>query len=241
MPRFFIARSPLACGDIFALPENINRHIKVLRLKNGTRVTLFNGNGKEYRAELMVHDKRHIDAHILSDSLSERESPLDITLIQAISTGERMDFTIQKCVELGVNTIQPVQAAHNNVRLDKERAARRVARWQEIAIAACEQCGRNHIPQILPLLELSEVLYTPPFADTHLLLSPAATTRLRDITPSPKKICLLAGSEGGLTAKEEELAIAAGFTPLQLGPRVLRTETAAVATIAALQALWGDM
>ncbi|MDO5687173.1 MAG: 16S rRNA (uracil(1498)-N(3))-methyltransferase [Neisseria sp.] len=239
MPRFFIAQE-LNCGDVFRLPENITRHIKVLRLKDGENITLFNGNGQEFRAALNLIDKRHATAQLISVAAPSRESPLEITLMQAISTGERMDFTVQKCVELGVHAIQPVVCAHNNVRLNDERAARRMARWQEIAIAACEQCGRNHVPRILPLQKLESLLNDLPAADARYVLSPAGTLRLRDVVAVPQRISLLIGAEGGLAPNEEQAAITAGFAPLKLGARILRTETAGIAAMAALQTLWGD-
>jgi 16S rRNA (uracil1498-N3)-methyltransferase len=154
-----------------------------------------------------------------------------------------MDYTIQKAVELGVSAIQPLESRRSVVRLAAERAEKRIAHWQAVAVAACEQCGRNRVPRVLPLTRLDAYLYASslrPEAGQRLLLSPRATRRLRELEPLAGSAVLLAGPEGGFAPEEEHAAERSGFLPVRLGPRVLRAETAAVAALAALQALWGD-
>ncbi|MBX3666722.1 MAG: 16S rRNA (uracil(1498)-N(3))-methyltransferase, partial [Burkholderiales bacterium] len=169
------------------------------------------------------------------------ESPLQVTLAQAVSSGERMDYTIQKAVELGATAVQPLLAERCVVRLSGERAAKKRLHWQGVAVSACEQCGRDVVPEVRPLLGLRDWLQQPgPAGGLRLLLAPGAATGLRDLSRPADGITVLAGPEGGLAPAEADDAVRAGFTPLRLGPRVLRTETAAVALLAALQALWGD-
>jgi 16S rRNA (uracil1498-N3)-methyltransferase len=164
-----------------------------------------------------------------------------VTLAQAVSSGERMDYTIQKAVELGVSAIQPLMAERCVVRLSGERAAKRVAHWQAVVAAACEQCGRNRVPVVQPLLSLRDWLDGAATAGgVRLLLAPDGPAMLRQMPRPSAMVTVLTGPEGGFTATEAEDAVRAGFQPLRLGPRVLRTETAAVALLAAMQALWGD-
>ncbi|MDW8470173.1 MAG: 16S rRNA (uracil(1498)-N(3))-methyltransferase [Burkholderiales bacterium] len=171
----------------------------------------------------------------------ERESPLAVTLVQAISTGERMDATIEKAVELGVAAIRPVVSARTQGRLDPARAQVKLAHWRRIAIAACEQCGRNRLPPIEPPSSLAESLLRLPERSLKLLLSPRGERRLRDaLVPGACEIVLACGPEGGFDEAEEALLRSAGFVAVRLGPRVLRTETAAPAALAALNALAGD-
>jgi len=235
----------LAPGRACALPPVQAHHaLAVLRLKSGDAVTLFNGDGAEYDAVIESAAKRAMTVQVGERRPAARESRLEIRLGQALSSGERMDYTIQKAVELGVASIQPLAAARSVVRLEAERAARRVAHWQSVVVAACEQCGRNRIPPVAPVVALDRWLAQ---TDAHeaaglrVLLSPGAEARLRDLPAPSGAVVLLAGPEGGFTRDEEARARASGFTPVRLGPRVLRTETAAVAALAAMQALWGDL
>lgn len=213
--------------------------LNVLRLKAGDTVILFDGRGSEYPASIRRIDKSGITLTVSGRRAVSRESPLKALLAQGISSGERMDYTVQKCVELGVAAIQPLLAQRSVVRLAGERAQKRVAHWQSVAAAACEQCGRNQLPAIYPVLPLMSWLATPP-AGECLVLSPGAPTPLRDIARPAGAVTLLVGPEGGWNEEEIAAAQRAGFMPLALGPRVLRTETAAVAALAAMQALWGD-
>jgi len=234
----------LASGRACMLPLAQAHHaLTVLRLKTGDAVTLFNGDGDEYDGVIEVAAKRVVKLRIGGRRPAVRESRLEIVLGQALSSGERMDFTVQKAVELGVASIQPLAAARSVVRLEAERAAKRVAHWQSVVIAACEQCGRNRVPPVAPVAELDRWLAQPGAAEAavlRVLLSPGAEARLRDLPVPAGAVVLLAGPEGGFTPEEEARARAGGFTPVRLGPRVLRTETAAVAALAAMQALWGD-
>lgn len=238
MPRFYLP-APLAPHTTFSLPDNIVRHIHVLRLNAGDNITLFNGTGSDFAATLQTIGKRHAECHIHAQRQPENESPLAITLVQAISSGERMDFTLQKSVELGVRAIQPIISERCVVRLSGERADKRVQRWQDIVIAACEQSGRSIVPTVQPIVSFSDYLrqMSP---ELHLMMSLRRTTTLRDITPAPQTLRLMIGPEGGWTPAEEQAALAAGVQTITLGKRVLRTETAAMAAMAAMQVLWGD-
>lgn len=239
MPRFYLSEV-LSAGRAVSLPDNVVRHLHVLRLKPDEEIVLFNGDGKAYPARLGVLEKRRATAEILREEEADNESPLNITLVQAVSSGERMDFTLQKSVELGVGEIRPVLSERCVVRLDGERAAKRVARWQEIVVSACEQSGRNTVPQVLPLVSYQEALRQMPSEKTKLLMSVRNAQKLNRITPSSDGLIFMVGPEGGWTESEEQQAFDAGFQAVTLGPRVLRTETASLAAIAAMQTLWGD-
>lgn len=239
MPRFYVdfALSP---DSVVELPDNVVRHLNVLRVKNTEEIVLFNGNGKAYPALPEVLEKRHASVRILREEATDNESPLNITLVQAVSSAERMDFTLQKSVELGVAEIRPVISERCVVRLSGERAERRVARWQEIVVSACEQSGRNIVPKVLPLTTYAQALQQLPQETTKLLMSLNRAQKLSDIRPQSGKVVFMVGPEGGWTEKEEQQAFDAGFQSVTLGKRVLRTETASLAAIAAMQTLWGD-
>lgn len=239
-PRFFVPAVLHPAAEL-ELPEVAAHHAaRVLRLRVGETVTLFNGEGGEHAAVITAIGKRGVTVEIGAHRAVEREAPLAVTLVQAVSSGERMDLTIQKAVELGVGAIQPVIAERSVVRLDGERAAKRVAHWQQIAISACEQCGRNRVPTVQALLPFSSWIAGAPRAATRWLLWPEADRSLRELPKPPAPVELLVGPEGGLTESEAQAARAAGFLAVRIGPRVLRTETAAPALLAAVQALWGD-
>lgn len=239
MPRFYVdfALSP---DSVVELPDNVVRHLNVLRMKNTEEIVLFNGNGKAYPALPEVLEKRRASVRILREEATDNESPLNITLVQAVSAAERMDFTLQKSVELGVAEIRPVISERCVVRLSGERAERRVARWQEIVVSACEQSGRNIVPKVLPLTTYAQALQQLPQETTKLLMSLNRAQKLSDIRPQSGKVVFMVGPEGGWTEKEEQQAFDAGFQSVTLGKRVLRTETASLAAIAAMQTLWGD-
>ena len=239
MPRFYLP-APLALQTTFSLPDNIVRHIHVLRLNAGDNITLFNSTGSDFDATLQEIGKRHAQCHITTQRQPENESPLKITLIQAISSGERMDFTLQKSVELGVIRIQPIISERCVVRLSGERADKRVQRWQEIVISACEQSGRAVVPEVLPILSLREYLANLSTHEIHLLMSLNRADTLHDLSPVPQNINLMIGPEGGWATNEEQAAFDAGFKSITLGKRILRTETAGLAAISAIQTLWGD-
>ena len=239
MPRFYVdfALSP---DSVVELPDNVVRHLNVLRVKNTEEIVLFNGNGKSYPAVPEVLEKRRASVRILREESTDNESPLNITLVQAVSAAERMDFTLQKSVELGVAEIRPVISERCVVRLSGERAEKRVARWQEIVVSACEQSGRNIVPKVLPLTTYAQALQQLPQETAKLLMSLNRAQKLSDVQPQSGKVVFMVGPEGGWTEKEEQQAFDAGFQSVTLGKRVLRTETASLAAIAAMQTLWGD-
>ena len=239
MPRFYVdfALSP---DSVVELPDDVVRHLNVLRVKNTEEIVLFNGNGKSYPALPEVLEKRRASVRILREEATDNESPLNITLVQAVSAAERMDFTLQKSVELGVAEIRPVISERCVVRLSGERAEKRVARWQEIVVSACEQSGRNIVPKVLPLTTYAQALQQLPQETSKLLMSLNRAQKLSDVQPQSSKVVFMVGPEGGWTEKEEQQAFDAGFQSVTLGKRVLRTETASLAAIAAMQTLWGD-
>jgi len=239
-PRFYIPAALTAPASL-ALPEAAAHHAaRVLRLRNGDAVTLFNGTGGEYAACITAIGKHDVTVAIERHDPVERESPLQVTLVQAVSSGERMDLTIQKAVELGVARIVPVESERCVVRLKGERAEKRVAHWRQVAISACEQCGRNRIPEVRMISPLDVWLAAEENDAQRWVLLPGADMALRALPRPQKPIELLVGPEGGLTDAEADAAQRAGYQPVRLGPRVLRTETAAPALLAALLALWGD-
>jgi 16S rRNA (uracil1498-N3)-methyltransferase len=230
-PRVYV-EGPLREGMTVELPDSAGHHARVLRLQEGDAVTLFDGSGGEWSAAFVSKKKIQVQAW----REAERESPLAITLVQGVSSGERMDYTVQKAVELGVVAIQPLFTKKGVVRLEGERASARVSHWQRIVIAACEQCGRNRLPQVLPLLAFHE--YNPQGEGQRLLLS-AQGRSLREFEVKGQAT-LAAGPEAGFAAEEQAALERAGFAKASLGPRILRTETAALAALAALSALRGD-
>lgn len=222
-------------------PEAAHHLLHVLRLAKGDAVVIFDGDGHEYDATIQRVSKSGIGVKLGPARSIDRESRLEVTLAQGISSGDRMDYTIQKAVELGVYAIQPLTTERSVVRLDAARAAKRIAHWRSVAIAACEQCGRNRLPEIAPVSTLATWLGSLSTGSLRLTLSPNAPAKLAALDRNDTApIILLVGPEGGLAPREEHDALTAGFTAVRLGPRVLRTETAAVAALAALQTLWGD-
>ncbi len=241
VPRLFCDRAP-APGARLPLPEASAHHaMRVLRLAPGDPVRIFSGDGSEWAAEICAMNKSGVSVLVSQRFDRNVEATLHVTLAQGISARERMDFTLQKAVELGVAEVHPLETRRSVVRLREERASRRVEHWQNLVIAACEQSGRNRIPSVQPIASLPNWLAALDRTDPakRLLLSPTAETRLRNL-PAPHRVLLLVGPEGGLAPDEQDLAEACGFTPVRLGPRVLRTETAALAAVAAMHALWGD-
>lgn len=239
-PRFYCPL-PLADGRHVILPEAVERHaFGALRLRNGDAVVLFNGDGNDY-AGMLGRDAQGARVDIRGHAPVARESSLEVTLVQGVSSGERMDFTLQKVVELGVAAIQPVIMQRTVVRLDDRKRPRRHAHWQGVVMAACEQCGRAVLPEVGPIRDFPDWLAEHRAVPARkLILDPMADRRLIELPPPEGPVWLLAGPEGGFDASERQLALDSGFTPARLGPRVLRTETAALAALAAMQALWGD-
>jgi len=235
--------SKLAPGATVDFPERAARHAVALRLRIGDAVTLFSGDGTESAAVITAIGKRGVTAAVRSRAAVDLESPVPVRLLQGVCAADRMDLVLQKATELGVASIQPVAAARSVVRLASKRLERREAHWRNVVIAACEQCGRNRIPQLEGMLPFAQVMAQfiaqPPVPGTRLLLAPDAETRLRDLAPATP-VHVLIGPEGGLAPDERGVAVAAGFVPVRFGPRVLRTETAPLAALAAIQALFGD-
>jgi 16S rRNA (uracil1498-N3)-methyltransferase len=251
LPRFFYPQR-ISVGQVIELPAVAAHHAsRVLRLEQGDELILFDGSGGEYRASIELINKSGVAVAVEKYLDIERESRLDITLAQTVCASEKMDWIVQKAVELGVRRIQPLATKRGLVKLSDERAEKRMKHWQQVIIAACEQCGRNRVPPMMPLISISKWLDNqvserknssgdnPP--GSCFMLSPTAKKGLRDLPASPAApLTLLVGPEGGFAAEEEAAALVAGFVPLRLGARILRTETAALAAVAAMQALWGD-
>lgn len=239
LPRFY-CREALAPGAHIDLPEPVARHaVRVLRLPPGAAMVLFDGRGGEYEAHIQRIERERVVAELGAWRDVERESRLSVTLVQAVQAGDKMDFTIQKAVELGIKDIVPVDSRRSVIRLSGERAGKRVAHWQGVAAAACEQCGRNQVPNVAPLEKLENWLVKPAHEGLRLMLMPDAENTLASLPPV-ENVQLLIGAEGGLDPQEVIAARQAGFQAVRLGPRVLRTETAGLAALAAMQALWGD-
>lgn len=241
--------SDLSAGSQLQLSQAASHHLsRVLRLKAGAPVTLFNGDGMDYRAELLPAPQgnhRQLAACIVDSRPNLNESPLKIHLLQGLSRNDRMDTTIQKSVELGVQAITPLICRHSRFKPDKQGSAdrleRKLAHWKQVAISACEQCGRSRIPAIHAPRQLLQCL-DQPSSEARIMLQPDAARSLAGLPGIGATPCsLLVGPESGLSAEEQQACVSAGFVSASLGPRVLRTETAAPAAIAILQAIHGDL
>ncbi len=238
-PRIYVDQE-LQSGQIFQLPEAAGHHVaRVLRMQSHDPLRLFNGKGGEYGAKILSIHKSSVKVEVSFFSAMERESSILIELAQGVSKGEKMDFTIQKAVELGVHKIVPLITLFSNVRLDEKRMKKKHSHWQKVIISACEQCGRNRIPLLAPFMKPEQWLKETN-ADLKLILAPDAEHTLADLPGRPQNISLVIGPEGGLSRSEIRELERHGYTAIRLGPRVLRTETAALATIAALQNQFGD-
>lgn len=240
--------APLHEGDTVVLGEQASQHLlRVLRLTSSAPVTLFNGHGGEYDGVLGAPHGKLATVNVTRFIDCARESPLRITLCQGISRGERMDYTLQKAVELGVAEILPLFTEHCEVRLRDERLDKRVAHWHALIISACEQSGRTAVPTLHRPRELGEWLQgtatnASASSTAKLVLDPQAKLSISDLAPpSDSAVTILIGPEGGLSDSEIRSATEHGFTAIRLGPRILRTETAPVAILAALQSRWGDL
>lgn len=239
-PRIY-QNQTLAVNETITLDDNALGHtIRVLRLSNGDAITLFNGDGNDYQAELCGVTKKIAQARIISFIERRSESPLNIHLGQGISRGDRMEFTLQKSVELGVNTITPLFTERCGVKLNKERLAKKIEQWQKVVISACEQSGRSTIPEVKDPILLDEWLEQPTEA-LKLNLHPKAEHSIMSLPSENQRVRLLIGPEGGLSDDEIAKANNANFIDVLLGPRVLRTETAALTAITALQCRYGDL
>ena len=240
-PRFFVPGALSASHDTeLRLPMAAAHHAtRVVRLAAGDALTLFDGTGGEYPAKMLRADRDGTVVRVDARVDVERETPLAVTLAQAIAANDAMDYAIRKAVELGVAAIQPLVAERSAPLPSGERGLRRLAHWRGIVVAACEQCGRNRVPEVAPPARLGEWLRA--WRGTGFVLAPDASAPLASEPPPTAPVALAIGPEGGFTEREIAAARAAGLTCVSLGPRVLRTETAAVAALAAMQALWGDL
>jgi len=233
---------PLVAAAELQLPLAGAYHVsRVLRLRAGAPLRVFDGSGSEFHAEIQSVDGEKVMIRIGAQSSGAAESPLRITLVQGISRSERMDWTLQKATELGVSAIAPVLTSRSVVRLDDKQAEKKQGHWRGIVIGACEQCGRSRIPVVGTAMPLRSYFSNVRKDGMRLVLSPVAAGSLAGISSLPSKVDLLIGPEGGLDDEELTAAQKAGFMPVRLGPRVLRTETAAVVALSVLQALWGDL
>jgi len=241
IPRFYITE-PLMVGQAFSLPDSSFRHaIQVLRLNADEPLILFNGTGGEYQARITSVSKRAASALIESFSPLDTESPLHLTLAIAVIKPDKMDFALQKAVELGVNTIQPLITHRSVVRIGKEQVDKKLQHWEGIVVAACEQSGRTRMPNVQAPLTLERWLETP-FVGTRIILAPGDFPRINALPADlPTPIALLIGPEGGFTDAEVETCVQAGVIPVSLGPRILRAETASSAALALLQHRFGDL
>ena len=238
--RVFV-EGPLAPGQRIALPEDAAAHlVRVLRLQAGDACVLFNGDGHDYAARITAANKRGVDAELLSARAVDNESPLRITLLQGIARGEKMDWILQKATELGIAAVVPVHSERSEVKLDGERAGKRAAHWRSVLASACEQCGRARVPALAAPQPLREATAALPDAP-RFLLDPEAGQAIATLSALTDGCVLAVGPEGGWSPRDREVLRAAGFTGLRLGPRILRTETAGIAAIAALQAMFGDL
>lgn len=241
MPRFYCAL-PLHVGATIDLPEEIAHHLFVLRLQVGDKIELFNGEGGSYVSVLNEIGKKRANAEIKLHLTQECELPFGLSLAQALPEGSKMDWIIEKAVELGVGSIQPLAAQRSVVKLNAERAEKKARHWQSIITAASEQCGRNRIAQLGELIDVQKWLQQQ---DMHkrILLTPRANQSLADWARHhpPQAVTVMVGPEGGFSEAEEDFAVQHGAMALSMGPRILRTETAGLSAIAILSSAWGGM
>ncbi len=240
MAARFFADLPMAAGATFSLPDSTARHVQVLRMQPGQNITLFNGLGGEWDASITRMGRSDVDVCLGAHRTSEREADRRVQLALGMPANERMDWLIEKAAELGVNSLQPLHTSRSVLRLSGERAEKKQNHWQSVAVAACEQCGGNRVPTVAAVRDLAAWLKALPVATAEqpvlrCLLSLAEGTQplaaaLAQVSDTAD-VCFLSGPEGGLSAAEEALAMASGFTPVTLGPRVLRAETAALTAL----------
>lgn len=238
--------TPVGDSGVLSFDGNAANHVaRVLRLRTGQPLVVFDDSGAEFDALIEAVLRDSVRVSIIGRREIDRESPLGITLAQGVSRGERMDFVVQKATELGVRHIVPVMMERTVVKLDEAQADKRLRHWRGVAVAACEQCGRNRVPEITLPVTLDDLLYGAA-KDAHagnrrLVLDPGSKLKVRDLAAPAAGVTLLIGPEGGLSEEELAAALRAGFEGLQLGPRILRTETAALAALTAIQLQLGDL
>ncbi len=249
MTRLFFA-GPLSEHATIRLDSDTSHHaLRVLRLARGDAVELFNGDGLRYPAQLLDTDARAASVQVGTPVTAHTESPLTLCLAQALPGADKMDWVVEKAIELGVHAIQPLLSARSILRLDASRSEKRLAHWRRIAIAACMQCGRDRVPEIAAPIDINRWLrerrdharQSDNAAPVGFMLTPRSSTTLNTLEPPATAAWILVGPEAGLSEPEESLAIECGWQPLRLGPRILRTETAGLTMLAALQARFGDL
>jgi 16S rRNA (uracil1498-N3)-methyltransferase len=240
IPRIH-TNSPLAVGHQCELDDNAAQHVgRVLRMQPEQELLLFNGDGHDYQARIVAASKKNVTVEVHEQLENTTESPLKVVLGQTLSKGDRMDYAVQKAVEMGVTEIVPLSTERCDVKLKGDREEKRLRHWQQVAISAAEQCGRARVPEILPVMSVDQWLEHAQRCDLRLVLHHRTEHPLKSLT-KPTSVALMIGPEGGLSAEEISRAEAKGFLPVALGPRVLRTETAPVAAMALCQWLWGDI
>jgi 16S rRNA (uracil1498-N3)-methyltransferase len=242
MPRFYCPQ-PLVPGSVVDLPDAVAHHLHVVRQQAGDNLVRFNGDGGQARARLVEIGKRRASAEVLALDAVDVELPFRVTLAQGLPEGTKMDWIVEKAVELGAAGIVPLAAQRSVVRLSGERADKRRAHWQGVVVSASEQCGRNRLAAVQPIQEFQRWLGQDADGGVRILLSPRADASLAAWTRATpaRDVTLLVGPEGGFTDQEEDAARAAGALALSMGPRVLRTETAGLAALAILAAGWGGI
>lgn len=239
IPRIY-TDTPLQAGAEAQLDDNAAQHVgRVLRMQPGQALSLFNGDGQDYPAVIASVSKKNVTVQVEQPAANGRESALEIVLGQTLSKGDRMDYAVQKATEMGVTRIVPLSTERCDVRLKGDREDKRLSHWRSVAISAAEQCGRARVPDILPVMNITEWLEYSQGCDLRLVLHHRTEQSLNSVA-RPNSVALMIGPEGGLSADEITQAERSGFLPVALGPRVLRTETAPVAAMALCQWLWGD-
>jgi 16S rRNA (uracil1498-N3)-methyltransferase len=231
----------LAEGEELSLTGQAAHHVvNVLRLKSGATIQVFDGQGHEHRASITTVNRSEVGLNVCEAVRPLEQSQLDITLLQGIARNDHMDIILQKAAELGVNTIQPLWMQRSQTHLKQDRLEKRVKHWEGVIINACEQCGRATLPALLPALIFPDWFNATGLSGTGVMLQPESSTSLKQLESSTSRVSVLVGPEGGITGEEQAMALSAGFQGIRLGPRILRTETAALAAISAIQTLWGD-
>jgi len=240
VPRLYTPEN-LADGEELRISGQAAHHAaNVLRLTAGAAILVFDGRGHEHRASITAVYRSDIQLAVHEAVSTRTESCLDISLLQGIARNDHMDLILQKAVELGVNTIQPLWMQRSQTHLKKERLARRIKHWEAVIINACEQCGRATLPGLSPVQNYTNWINTAGLAGTGIMLQPESDALMKQLEPNENHVSVLVGPEGGMTAEEQTMAVTAGFQGIRLGPRILRTETAALAAVSAIQTLWGD-